>query len=968
MLRNVTRVARKELNGFFSSPVAYIFLTAFLAVSLFVFFWADSFFARNIADVRPLFEWMPLLLVFLVGAVTMRMWSDERQMGTIELLMTMPVRPVQYLLGKFLAAFAMVLLALLLTLPLPLSIAFIGPLDWGPVWGGYLAALFLAAAYIAIGLYLSLRCGNQVVSLIATVLVGAIFYLLGSDLLTGFFSNRTAEILRLFGTGSRFASITRGVVDLRDLYYYLSLTGVFSALSVYTLERLRWARPSAGSITAMRHRRWALVTLLLVANLLTANFWLQNIERARFDLTQNQLYSISPATERALEQLREPLLIRGYFSAKTHPLLAPLVPRLQDLIREYQVAGEGRVKAEFIDPQSNPDLEAEANQKYAIKPMPFQIADRYQTSLVNAYFQILVKYGDQFEVLDFRDLIDVKQSSEMDLDVELRNPEYELTRSIKKVLKSYQGGGDLYASLERPVTLRGYISADDKLPKFLRSFREELDSLSAELQKKAGGQLQVEIRDPAAAGGSLARKIQQEYGFQPMQAGLFSNDRFYFYLTLDDRQQVVPVPLPEEFTRTALRSSIDDALKRFSSGYLKTIALAVPEQPPSYLAAYGMAAGGRTFSLLRQQLEANHNVLAVDLKRGVIPEKADLLVVAAPEQLGEKGLFAVDQFLMKGGTVVLAASPFKINLGRTSLVAEKQPGPIFDWLKTFGINVDSRLVLDKRNQPFPIPVTRNVSGFSVQEIRMVPYPYFIDLRDEGLNQDVPITAGFDHVLLGWGSPISVDRSVDPSLKTTWLLKSSTDAWTSSGDNLVPRRGDYVDQAAGEGKDRGEKLLGVAVQGRFSSYFKGKVSPLLKTDASRQDKPEQTSGRDAPVQVTGVIDRAPESARIILFSSGDFLADQTLRLAATASGQQDLSSLQLVENSVDWALEDPGLLTIRSRGHYNRMLAPLSREAQAGVEYLNYALSIFGLLAVFLAYKVRSRAVRRRYRQLLEGRV
>ena len=99
MLHNSLRVARKEVASFFSSPVAYIFLGFFLLVTLFVFFWAEAFFARNIADVRPLFDWMPLLLIFLVAALTMRMWSEERRMGTIEHLLTLPVRPLQVLIG-----------------------------------------------------------------------------------------------------------------------------------------------------------------------------------------------------------------------------------------------------------------------------------------------------------------------------------------------------------------------------------------------------------------------------------------------------------------------------------------------------------------------------------------------------------------------------------------------------------------------------------------------------------------------------------------------------------------------------------------------------------------------------------------------------------------------------------------------------------------------------------------------------
>ncbi|HIN89215.1 MAG TPA: ABC transporter permease, partial [Porticoccaceae bacterium] len=388
-MSNILRIARKEVAGFFSSPIAFIFLGSFLAVILFIFFWVETFFARNIADVRPLFEWMPLLLIFLVAAVTMRMWSEERRSGTLEFLLTTSVKGYQMVLGKFVACLGLVAVALLLTLPLPLTVSLLGPLDWGPVFGGYLAALFLASAYAAIGLFISARSANQIVSLILTAAVGGFFYLLGTDALTGLFGNRASELLKLLGSGSRFDSITRGVFDLRDFYYYLSLVGVFLTLNVLALEQLRWA----GNAINTNHRRWTLVTALFVTNFLATNLWLAPMGWIRADLTQGNIYSISEATRSYLAQLREPMIIRGYFSAKTHPLLAPLVPRLRDLLKEYAVAGEGRVRVEFIDPLEHPELEREANRKYGIKSVPFQFASKYQASVVNSYFNILIQYG-----------------------------------------------------------------------------------------------------------------------------------------------------------------------------------------------------------------------------------------------------------------------------------------------------------------------------------------------------------------------------------------------------------------------------------------------------------------------------------------------------------------------------------------------------------------------------------------------
>ena len=308
MQHSAFRITQKELAAFFVSPVAFIFFGVFLAVTLFIFFWVETFFSRNIADVRPLFEWMPVLMIFLVAALSMKMWSEERRMGTLEFLLTQPVKPLHLVLGKFLACMALVGIALLLTVPVPLTVSLLGNVDWGPIFGGYIATLFLAAAYVAIGVTVSSKTDNQIVSLMVTVLVCSIFYLLGSDTLTSLFGNKAGEVFKALGTGSRFTSITRGVIDFRDLYYYLSIVGVFLCLNVYFLESGRWA-----DVGRSNHSHWRWVTGLFVANFLAGNLWLYQTSWARVDMTEGNIYSISDATEGYIEQLQEPLLMRGIF-------------------------------------------------------------------------------------------------------------------------------------------------------------------------------------------------------------------------------------------------------------------------------------------------------------------------------------------------------------------------------------------------------------------------------------------------------------------------------------------------------------------------------------------------------------------------------------------------------------------------------------------------------------------------------
>ena len=309
-------------------------------------------------------------------------------------------------------------IALIITIPLPITVSQMGELDWGPIWTGYLAAFLLGAAYLSIGLYVSAKSDNQIVSLICAVALSGLFYLIGTTTITDFFGNQAGEWFRLFGTGSRFDSITRGVIDIRDLYYYFIIIFVFLSLNIFTLERERWAEHTS----TPRHRTWRIVTALAIINVIGVNLWLGQVTSLRIDTTEGSQYSISASTKDYLSQLQEPLLIRGYFSGKTHPMLAPLVPQIKDLIHEYEIASRGKVRIEFVDPITNLELEEEANQKYGVRPIPLQVADRYQSAIVNSYFHILINYGDEFEVLDFQDLIETKAQGDKDFQIKLRNP------------------------------------------------------------------------------------------------------------------------------------------------------------------------------------------------------------------------------------------------------------------------------------------------------------------------------------------------------------------------------------------------------------------------------------------------------------------------------------------------------------------------------------------------------------------
>lgn len=379
---------------------------------------------------------------------------------------------------------------------------------------------------------------------------------------------------------------------------------------------------------------------------------------------------------------------------------------------------------------------------------------------------------------------------------------------------------------------------------------------------------------------------------------------------------------------------------------------------------------GKQVHLLQEALNENHKVSVTSLDSGMVPDDADLLLMIAPKNLTQKQVFAVDQFLMKGGTVILATAPFSATMGR-NISASKYAAGLKGWLDHNGIVIDENLVLDPNNAMLPIPVNRNLGGFTIQEVRMVEYPYFVDVRDNGLIGK-EMTAGLPQVTMNWASPINVDQTKNKDRNVIELLKSSDSSWVSDSTQVVPDFKQYGRLGFESPQQRQAYPLAVAVEGRFESYFKGKDSPLLsdKEDKDKKEEavPEDDKGSEDSAEkpvYTGVIEKSPESARIIVFASNEFLTDETIQLAASSSGSLYVNSLQLMENAVDWSLEDRGLLSIRGRGHFSRTLRPLTNQGQIFLEYLNYGLAVIGLLVVYFIYRRRRRKAQIHYAEVLE---
>ena len=944
-MKQILTITRKELAGYFGSPMALIFVGVFLTSTLFTFFWVDTFFSRGIADVRPLFNWMPILMIFLVASLTMRQWSEEQRSGTMEILLTLPVNSANLVVGKFVAVMALVVVALALTFFLPITVWLLGDLDWGPVFGGYLAAVLLTSAYAAIGLYVSSRTDNQLVALIMTVIVISGFYIIGSRGITDFFGGNVADILRALGSGARFESIERGVIDLRDLLYYVSLTGIFISLNVLQLERAGW---STGDNTLFARVRHTLIVAMIIVNLILLNIWLFPMRGIRVDLTKGNEYSLSNATRDILSSATEPLLIRGYFSEKTHPMLAPLVPRLRDMLLEYAVSSGGNVNVEIIDPLQDPEKEAEANQTYGIRPTPLQAADRYGASVVNSYFDILIRYGDQHTVLNFQDLIEVEGNRAGQVDVRFRNLEYDLTRSIKKAIYGFQSIESLLASLDESAKLTLFVTPN-LLPDGLTGAIDAVRTVADDLESISPGKFDFELVDVEANKNPQYRQtLYDQYGLQGIPVSFFSPDEYYLHMVVEVGDEAELLYPSGDFSEASVRTALEASLKRSSIGFLKVIGLWTPPDITEQAGFGQQMPSLKQYNMVSQMLSENYTLRKIELTEGFVPTDIDLLVVIAPQDMSDVEVYAIDQYLMRGGSLVVSAGNFVMlpDPYTGGLGLKVVQNGLKDMLASYGVDIIDKLILDPQNEPFPVPVMRDIGGVQIREIQAIDYPFFVDIRSNGMNSESPILASLPALTLNWASPIGIEELSDERYDVTVLLESSSESWVSSDTNIQPDKEQYPEFGFPVGSDRKQHITGISVVGEFVSYYADKQSPLEKVD--------DNTGEIINPDVVGVLESSAPDSRLVVISSAEFLNDTVLELSASMSGERYVNSLQFAQNVADWSVEDQDLLSIRSGGMSARPLAPLSERQQVIWETTNYIVAFLGLLWLSLAWRTRQR--------------
>jgi ABC-type uncharacterized transport system involved in gliding motility auxiliary subunit/ABC-type transport system involved in cytochrome c biogenesis permease component len=361
---NIRAIVKRELGGYFSSPVAYVFIVIFLLLTGFFTFMQGNFFERGQANLDSFFMWHPWLYLFLVPCVGMRLWAEERRVGTIELLLTKPITAWQAILGKFLASWIFLGLALVLTFPVVITVNYLGSPDNGVILAAYLGSFLMAGTYLAISCMTSAMTRNQVVSFIVSVVICLFLVLCGfppvTNLLTRMDKPWLVDLVSSLSVMTHFQPFITGMVDSRDITFFLLIIG-FALFTNGVVVRSHRAtsidKLMKRNFEAMLYSAGGVVAMFV---LMVGVYIVTSTIKSRFDVTAEKAHTLSPGTKKILSKLDSRITLRFYCTQGDNampPVLRTYARRIEDLLAEYRQAANGKLIIEKIDP--GPDSEAE---------------------------------------------------------------------------------------------------------------------------------------------------------------------------------------------------------------------------------------------------------------------------------------------------------------------------------------------------------------------------------------------------------------------------------------------------------------------------------------------------------------------------------------------------------------------------------------------------------------------------------
>ena len=404
MRSSLFALVRKDLRAYFDQPTGYILIVVFVALLSWWFFRTTILSLE--ASLRPLFSVdfaidrpsLPWVLAFLTPAATMRLLAEEQRDGTLELLLTQPVRAWVVLLGKFLAGFLFVTLWMAATLGIPLALETAGDMDWGAVVAQYVGGMFLAASFVAIGLFTSSLTRNQIVAFLLGLTFIVLLMLMGLEQVAVTLPDRLAGLVQSLSPVTHFSSIARGVIDLRDVLYFVALMSTFLSATFLTI------RGKSLSHLSPQYRNLQLgVAGLIVFSLLVG--WFGSSIGGRLDLTSDKLFTLSAGTKKIISDLDDLVTVTLYKSKDPPPQISLVTRDVTDFLRDFAAGSDGKVKIVEKFPLDDEDARREAGLA-GVPPREFAEVGQAEVSRKVGYLGLTMTYTDRREVLPFVPTVD----------------------------------------------------------------------------------------------------------------------------------------------------------------------------------------------------------------------------------------------------------------------------------------------------------------------------------------------------------------------------------------------------------------------------------------------------------------------------------------------------------------------------------------------------------------------------------
>lgn len=384
-------IARRELRAVFDHPTGYVLLVTFLLFNNFLFF--RQAYLVEIASLRPMLDLLPWIFLFFVPVVTMRALAEDARSGTLEVVLAQPITELELLLGKYVGQLIFVLLALALTLPVPIALSWGADLQVGVIVAQYVGAGLLAAGFTAIGIWTSSVTRNQMTAAILGVAVIFPLILVGLNTLIVGLPPGLGTIARNLGVLSHFENIARGVIDLRDAVYFVTLAAIFLALAYLALMGRRLA-PRGATLQRLR-----IGTALITAVFVVVNLFGRQIG-GRLDLTPGKSYTLSDYTENLLGGLDDLVTFKFFVSKELPPEISLVKRDIEDLLGDFRAAGRGNVRVVMRHPDDDDEAGEEA-QALGIPPMQFNVIREAELSVRDGYLGLAVQYAEGTETIPY---------------------------------------------------------------------------------------------------------------------------------------------------------------------------------------------------------------------------------------------------------------------------------------------------------------------------------------------------------------------------------------------------------------------------------------------------------------------------------------------------------------------------------------------------------------------------------------